>query len=156
MMPNGLTRLRNALMRDVLPDISRMMLFSLTSTIRAPNWFASTCRDCRCWCRMRSASLGVSGFAPPSPPAPAPPGGVVEDEDEDEDESGGWCGGRLDSSKCRARTISRSSLVCSACARCAARGSCEGPPTSWSSRYSGPRMDTLTRSSSREIVRVSV
>jgi hypothetical protein len=105
---------------------------------------------------MRSASLGVSGFAPSTA------GDVVDEEEEKEDVEdadadgvGRGCG-RLDSSKCRARAVSRSSLVCSACALCEARGSCEGPPASWSSRYSGPRMDTLTRSNSREIVRVSV
>jgi len=133
MMPKGLTRLRNASTRDVLAHISKMMLCSLTSTILAPNWFARTCSDCKCWCRARSASLGVSGFAPSSATVAAAWTAAAVTGDVDVDGGGGGevavvvvgggGGGRVDSSNWRARAISRSSLVCSACARCDARGS---------------------------------
>jgi hypothetical protein len=48
---------------------------------------------------MRNASLGVSSFAPSPPPA------VTCDvvDEEDDDGSGEWSGGRLASTKCRAR-----------------------------------------------------
>lgn len=63
-----------------------------------------------------------------------------------------------------ANATSRSNLVllctCSGTSSdercCPSRGSCDGPPESCSSKYSGPRMESLTSKSSLFIVRVSV
>ena len=54
--PNGLTRLKNASTLVVLPHISTMTLFSLTSTSLAPNWEARTEMEWRWLCLRRRAS----------------------------------------------------------------------------------------------------
>lgn len=135
-IPNGFTKLKNASTLLVFAVNSTITLCSLTSTIFAPNCEDSVEMECRCWCFRRRACDGVNG----TPAA-------------------GNASGCAPRSKLCARVVSRSSFEfsdSSASISALRRGSCEGPPVSCSSRYSGPRMDTLTRRSSRVIVRVSV
>jgi hypothetical protein len=137
-IPNGFTRLRNASTLFVLAVNSTMTLFPLTSTILAPNWFARVWIDCKCWCFTLRASLGVRATRSTSAAAacccPLASAGLPP----------------CSKFSTRWDSCSRS------CSPPSLRGSWEGPPRSCSSTYSGPRIDTLTSSSSREMVRVSV
>ena len=120
-IPNGLSKLKKASTRVVFPLISTIMLFSLTSTIFAPNCSASTLMDCKCWCFNRRASAGVNG------------GG-----------NWGWwvvvpdlCSkfSAMKTSCSKVREWSSTVAAGSGCAKADPwRGSCVGPPTSWASR----------------------
>ena len=128
-IPKGFNKLRKASTLEVFAVSSTITLFSLTSTIFAPNCVARTEMECICWCFKRSACEGVMG--------------------------GWWGSGWALRSKLCAKIVSRSNFV-STGSSLTRRGSWDGPPESCSSRYSGPRMDTFARRSSREITLVSV
>ena len=129
-IPKGFNKLRKASTLEVFAVSSTITLFSLTSTIFAPNCVARTEMECICWCFKRSACDGVMG--------------------------GWWSSGWALRSKLCARIVSRSNFVSAESSLTTRRGSWNGPPTNCSSRYSGPRMDTFARRSSREITLVSV
>ena len=150
MIPNGFSKLKNASTRFVFPLISTMTLFSLTSTIRAPNWVASVFTLCKCWCLSLNASAGVKGggiFSAPCPacpctglcefePAECPPDDDAPPPEDPAPEDSNCSASATSCSNVRDLSSSVASGSGTGCwCECGEeRGSWEGPPRSWASR----------------------